>query len=179
MGTRQPGESLQAQVASLRATRWFTDQPVSASEIMRVLEAARWTGSARNRQPWRFLVVRDRDLLRQLSLLGGYAAHLAVAPVAVALAVDHAAGGEDAEFDAGRAAQSLMLAAHGHGLGSCPASFFPSSNADQAGRLCEVEAPWKVRTAISLGYPAAAPQGRSAIPTGRLPLDRITRWIGF
>ncbi|MFB4301048.1 nitroreductase family protein [Actinomadura sp. NTSP31] len=178
MGGEQLGEPLHAQVSSLRATRWFADRPVPASEIVRVLEAARWTGSARNRQPWRFLVIGDRGLLRRLSLLGGYAAHLAAAPIAVVLAVDHAVGGEDAEFDAGRAAQSLMLAAHGLGLGSCPASFFPSSNADQAGRLCKVQTPWKVRTAISLGYPAPAPPGRSAIPTGRLPLDRITRWIG-
>ncbi|MFB4315905.1 nitroreductase family protein [Actinomadura sp. 21ATH] len=172
-------EPLRAPVSSLRATRWFDDRPVPAAEIVRVLEAARWTGSARNRQPWRFVVVQDRSLLRELSLLGGYAAHLAAAPVAVVLAVDHAAGGQDAEFDAGRVAQSLMLAAHGLGLGSCPASFFPAANAERAARLCGVRPPWKVRTAISLGYPAPAPRGRSAIPSGRLPLDGLTRWIGF
>jgi len=174
----QAGEPLRAEVASLRATRWFADTPVPARDVMRVLEAARWTGSARNRQPWRFLVVQDLGLRKRLSLLGGYAAHLAAAPVVVLLAVDHLTGGEDAEFDGGRAAQSLMLAAHGLGLASCPASFFPASNAEQAGRLAGVEAPWKVRTAISLGYPAPAPRGRSAIPSGRLPLDRLVRWIG-
>ncbi|GLY74181.1 nitroreductase [Actinoallomurus iriomotensis] len=170
-------EPLRAEVGSLRATRWFADAPVPTREIVRVLEAARWTGSARNRQPWRFIVVRDRGLREELSLLGGYAAHLAAAPVAVLLAVDHATGGEDAEFDAGRAAQSLMLAAHGLGLGSCPVSFFPAPNAEQAGRLVGVETPWKVRTAIALGHPARAPRGRSAIPAGRLPLDQVVRWI--
>jgi nitroreductase len=163
--------------AVLRATRWFTGTPVPEEDVVRVLEAARWTGSARNRQPWRFVVVTDSRLRGELSLLGGYAGHLAGAPVVVLLAVDHAAGGEDAEFDAGRAAQSLMLAAHRLGLGSCPASFFPADNAERAAWLAGVEAPWKVRTAISLGYPAPAPRGRSAIPTGRLPLDRLVRWI--
>ncbi|MEU0479024.1 nitroreductase family protein [Streptosporangium sp. NPDC006013] len=162
----------------LRATRWFADTPVPTGDIVRVLEAARWTGSARNRQPWRFVVVRDRGLQQRLSLLGGYAAHLAAAPVVVLLAVDHGTGGEDAEFDAGRAAQSLMLAAHDLGLGSCPASFFPAANAERAGRMVGVEAPWQVRTAISLGHPAPAPRGRSAIPSGRLPLDELVRWIG-
>lgn len=165
--------------SSLRATRWFADTPVPRHEIVRVLEAARWTGSARNRQPWRFVVVRDPGLRSELSRLGAYAAHLAGAPVVVLLAVDHASGGEDAEFDAGRAAQNLMLAAHDLGLGSCPASFFPAANAERAGRLVGVEAPWKVRTGISLGHPAPArgPGGRSAIPPGRLPLDRLVRWI--
>lgn len=170
-------EPLRAEVASLRATRWFAGTPVPKREILRALEAARWAGSARNRQPWRFIVVRDGGLRERLSLLGGYAAHLAAAPVVVLLAVDHGTGGEDAEFDAGRSAQSLMLAAHGLGLGSCPVSFFPASNAEQAGRLAGVEAPWRVRTAIALGYPAQAPRGRSAIPSGRLPLDRLVRWI--
>ncbi|MEU0563836.1 nitroreductase family protein [Nonomuraea sp. NPDC005983] len=171
------GETLRAEVASLRATRWFADTPVPTSEIVRVLEAARWTGSARNRQPWRFVVVRDRGLQKALSLLGAYAAHLAAAPVVVLLAVNQETGGEDAEFDAGRAAQSLMLAAHGLGMGTCPASFFPAYNAERAARMVDVEAPWKVRTAISLGYPAPTPPGRSAIPSGRLPLDRLVRWI--
>ncbi|GAA5067160.1 nitroreductase [Thermocatellispora tengchongensis] len=171
------GDGTRAGVASLRATRWFTGEPVPTGEIVRVLEAARWTGSARNRQPWRFVVVRDRELQRRLSLLGGYAGHLATAPVVVLLAIDHGTGGEDAEFDGGRVAQSLMLAAHAAGLGSCPASFFPAANVARAGRLAGVEPPWRVRTAISLGYPAPAPEGRSAIPTGRLPLDRLVRWI--
>ncbi|MEW2353028.1 nitroreductase family protein [Spirillospora sp. NPDC029432] len=64
-------EPLRAPVSSLRATRWFDDRPVPAAEIVRMLEAARWTGSARNRQPWRFVVVQDRGPLRELSLLGG------------------------------------------------------------------------------------------------------------
>ncbi|WP_220040328.1 nitroreductase family protein [Nonomuraea aridisoli] len=165
-------------MTGLRAVRWFTDEPVPTREILKVLEAARWTGSARNRQPWRFVVVRDHTLQKRLSTLGGYAGHLATAPVVVLLAIDHGTGGEDAEFDAGRAVQNLMLAAHAVGLGSCPASFFPAPNAEQAGRLVDVEPPWKVRAAISLGYPAPAPKGTSAIPSGRLPLDHLVRWLG-
>ncbi|NLU68981.1 nitroreductase family protein [Streptomyces sp. HNM0574] len=162
-------------LSSLRARRWFTDEPVGDADLYRVLEAGRWTGSARNRQPWRFVVVRDRGVREELSRLGAYAGHLAAAPVVIVLAADEDTGGEDAQFDAGRAAQNLMLAAHFLGLGSCPASFFPAGNADRAGELCRVTRPWTVRTALSLGHPAPAPTGRSAIPTGRLPLaDLVT-----
>jgi len=173
---RAPGENdLITAITSLRATRWFTDEAVNDEDLRRVLEAARWTGSARNRQPWRFVVVRGAETRRELSLLGLYAAHLASAPVVVALAVQDEVGNEDGRFDAGRAAQNLMIAADSLGLGSCPASFFPHVNADRAGHLCRVSAPWRVRTAISLGHPAPAPTGRSAIPTGRIPLpDLVT-----
>jgi nitroreductase len=91
----------------------------------------------------------------------------------VALAIDEAAGGLDAQLDAGRAAQNMMLAAHVQALGSCPATFFPAADIDQAGRLCGVRPPWRVRTALSLGHPADAPTGQSAIPTGRHPLSAL------
>ncbi|MEV4220408.1 nitroreductase family protein [Nonomuraea sp. NPDC049725] len=164
-------------LTSLRASRWFTTAPVSDEELRQVLEAGRWAGSARNRQPWRFVVVRSGAVRRRLSGLGAYAAHLATAPVVIALAVDEDAGGEDAQFDAGRAAQNMMLAAHLQGLGSCPVSFFPATNADRAGRICRLTPPWRVRTAVCLGHPAPAPPGKSAIPTGRLPLAALVTEI--
>ncbi|RBQ16755.1 nitroreductase [Spongiactinospora rosea] len=160
-------------ITSLRATRTFTPDDVSQDQMTAVLEAARWAGSARNRQPWRFAVVRDRALLRELSALGAYAGHLAGAPVAVLLAVDATLSTQDAEFDAGRAAQNLMLAAHMLGLGSCPVSFFPAGNAETATRLAGFREPWHVRTGISLGHPAPAAKGTPAIPQGRLPLGDL------
>ncbi len=172
-----PVDRVAPALTSLRATRWFTDDPVDDGQLRQVLEAGRWTGSARNRQPWRFVVVRDGETRRQLARLGAYAGHLAVAPVVIALGVEEAAGGEDAQFDAGRAAQNMMLAAQLQGLGSCPASFFPAANADRAGPLCGLALPWRVRTAISLGRPAPAPPGKSAIPTGRLPLAELVTEI--
>ncbi|MFH8349885.1 nitroreductase family protein [Streptomyces sp. NPDC018045] len=162
-------------LTSMRATRWFTTTPVAEEQLRQVLEAGRWTGSARNRQPWRFVVVRSRAVRQQLATLGAYAGHLATAPVVIALGVEEHAGGEDAQFDAGRAAQNMMLAAHLQGLGNCPASFFPAENADRAGLLCGLTPPWRVRTAISIGHPAPTPAGTSAIPAGRLPLtDLVT-----
>jgi nitroreductase/RimJ/RimL family protein N-acetyltransferase len=170
--TPHPADA-RAHLAGLRAVRHFTPEPVTDADLRRVLATARWAGSARNRQPWRFVVTRDATLRAELSRLGAYAAHLADAPLAVLLAVDTEHGGEDAEFDAGRAAQTLMLAAHALGLGSCPASFFPAVNARRATALAGLAHPWRVRSAISLGRPAPAPAGRSAIPTGRRPLDDL------
>lgn len=159
---------------ALRATRWFTSEPVSPADVDRILDTGRWTGSARNRQPWRIAVVRDGDVRARLSRLGAYALHLAAAPLVLLLAIDTAGGGADAEFDAGRLAQSLMLAADALGLGSCPVTFFPGDNVARATALAGLAPPWRVRTAIALGRPAPAPGGgRPAIPTGRKPLGDL------
>lgn len=168
-----PRSSAVAAVVSMRAARSFTEEPVDEEELHHVLQAGRWTGSARNRQPWRFILVRSREVRHQLARLGAYAGHLTTAPAVIALAVNPVTGGEDAQFDAGRAAQNMMLAAHLQGLGSCPVSFFPAENVDRAGELCQVTHPWEVRTAISIGHPAATPEGKSAIPLGRLPLSEL------
>ncbi len=159
----------------LRAVRRYTADPVGDDLLDRILEAGRWTGSARNRQPWRVAVIRDVAPRRELSRLGAYAGHLRDAPVVLLLAVDTAAGGADAEFDAGRLAQTLMLAADAVGLGSCPVTFFPDANVRRATAIAGVAPPWRVRTGIALGRPAPpAPRaGRPAIPTGRRPRSEL------
>lgn len=50
-------------LTSLRTVRFFSGEPVSQEALDDILEVARWSGSARNRQPWKFLVVRDRGTL--------------------------------------------------------------------------------------------------------------------
>lgn len=160
-------------LASLRATRAFTDEPVSDDALAAILEVGRWTGSARNRQPWRVAVVRDRGRRAALGRLGAYAQVLAGAPLVLLLAIDSERGGADAEFDAGRLAQAMMLAAHAHGLGCCPATIFPDDNVRRATAAAGLAPPWRVRTAIAVGHPGVAPRGRRAIPSGRRPLEEF------
>lgn len=156
---------------SLRAVRRFLRGQVPADAVAEIVEVARWTGSARNRQPWRVMLVTDPAKRASLARLGAYASPLEQAPLVVLLAIDLALGGADAEFDAGRFAQSVMLAAHAQGLGSCPVSFFPAANIRMAAAMTGLREPWQVRTAIAIGYPdptARDDVGRPAIPTGRL-----------
>jgi nitroreductase len=160
-------------LASLRSVRHFSDRPVSREQIDEVLDVARWTGSARNRQPWRFCVVTDKAVQRRLSCLGQYAGHLADAPVTlVLLSADD--GRLDTSFDLGRVAQTLSLAAHAAGLGSCLATLYPDDNVAEACRILGLEPGWLPQHAMSLGYPAASQQGPpTAIPAGRLPLSAL------
>ena len=97
---------------SLRAIRHFTSQAIPDDVLERILQAARWTGSAKNTQPWQFVVVRSRKTLAELAVCGGYASHLSGAALAIVLATPPGF----ALFDAGRVTQNMMLAAWSDGL---------------------------------------------------------------
>jgi nitroreductase len=160
-------------LASARSVRHFTGRPVSREQIDQILDVARWTGSARNRQPWRFRVVTDKPVQQRLSRLGQYAGHLAHAPVLlVLLSADD--GHLDTAFDLGRVAQAISLAAHAVGLGTCLATLYPDDNVAEAGRILGLEPGWLPKHAMSVGYPAISGQLRpTAIPAGRLPLTAL------
>ena len=67
----------------LRAVRQLRPDPLPEPVLHDILEVARWSGSAGNRQPWEFVVVRDRDMLAQLAAIdGANAGHLANAAAA-------------------------------------------------------------------------------------------------
>ena len=72
-------------ILSLRAVRYFTPQAIPDDVLERILQAARWTGSAKNTQPWQFVILRKRETLRELAALGRYASHLAGAALGIVL----------------------------------------------------------------------------------------------
>jgi len=165
------------ELVGARSVRIFADRPVPRAIVAGLVEIARRTGSARNRQPWRFVAVDDPATLRVLGTCGAYAEHVATAPCAIVLlSMDD--GRRDTEFDVGRVAQSLTVAATEAGLGSCLATFYPEADIARAAAVLRLEPGWVPRHALSLGYPAPRPAGRSAVPPGRLPTDEVLRWHG-
>ncbi len=165
-------------IVGLRAVRHFTDQPVPEEVLMRILEAGRWAGSSKNSQKWHFVVVRNGQTLERLAGCGRYASHLRTAAFAIAIATEP---GETNAFDAGRAAQNMMLAARADGVGSCIASMHDEACARGVLGVPERK---RVLLAISFGYPMReAPktiegQPREKVLTrlGRKPLEEIARW---
>src|SRR2546421_5002583 len=67
----------------LRAVRQFRPDPIPQEVVDAVLDVARWSGSASNRQPWEFVVIRNKETLGVLSKLEGFASHLAGASVGI------------------------------------------------------------------------------------------------
>ncbi len=142
-------------VRSLRAVRAFRPDPIPPAVVADMLQAARWTGSAHNRQPWEIVVVGDRGTLRALAEAGVWARHLADAPLGIALVM----AGEDPiteAFDEGRLAERIMLAGLGRGIGGCIAWFDEPPGADEAAKaILGIPAERTLRTVLALGYPQA------------------------
>lgn len=157
----------------LRAVRQFRPDPIPEAVLADVLQVARWTGSARNMQPWEFLVIRDRAMLRALGGLPGTAAHLAGAALGIVIVLaGHPKLVPHETFDDGRLSERIMLAAAVHGVGACIGWFTDEGTADLKA-LLGIPAERLVRTAISLGYAdtATAPPGRAN--PGRKPLAAL------
>src|SRR5919205_1034133 len=92
-------------VRTLLAVRSYQDKPVPEEVIRRVLDAGRLTASGMNSQPLHFVVVQDRDTLRQLGALARTGPYVAQAPAAIVVAIDKT---PLAVSDGSRAIQSLL-----------------------------------------------------------------------
>ncbi len=142
-------------INSRRDVRSFSDQPVSAEHLDRILEAARRSPSSRNTQPWDFVLVTDKAQLAELSAVwvgGGHVAGSA-ATIALIVAVDQA-DDPGVRFDLGQVTMSIMLAAADLGIGSGHSA---ARDQDLARRVLGLPADRACAFLISLGYPAGRP----------------------
>ncbi len=102
-------------VSTVLAVRTYADKPIPAEAVRRIVEAAHLTGSSMNRQPWHFIVVDDRALLRKLGAAAPSGPYIAEAVLAVVVVIEPT---RFAVSDASRAIQSMMLTAWDDGIGS-------------------------------------------------------------
>jgi len=154
-------------VTGLRAIRSYRHEPLSAADLAAILEAARWTGSAKNRQDWAFVVVQGEQQLGRLAACGGFTQP--VRDSAATIAIVEEPGGY--EFDSGRVAQNIMLGAAAIGVASCPITLHRDND---AARVLELPEGCRCRYAIALGY--ATDDAAPARFGGRKPLDELVHW---
>jgi len=157
-------------VRTLLAVRSYRDTPVPDAVVRRIVEAARLTGSGMNRQPWHFIVVRDRNTLRRLGELASSGPYVAQAPLAIVVAVDKTSF---AVSDVSRAIQSMLLTAWADGVGSNWVGF---GGLDKVKALLDIPAKLDVLAILPFGYPARA-IGRGK--KDRKPLQEIAHLERF
>jgi nitroreductase len=154
-------------IASRREVRNYDDREIAPETERRILEAGRVAGSAANRQPWRFLVVSDRAKLAEVVYVPE---NVLNAKLVVAVA-------SSAPFDAGRAAQNMMLAAWNEGIGSCPNGVSDREKGDQ---MLGIEDGESV-IVLTFGYPARKPNPESRTAeewverANRKPFDEVVK----
>lgn len=151
-------------IISKRDTRSYSDRLISDESLHRILQAGRMAGSAKNAQPCRFVVVRSAEKKRELAGCGQFSQQVPNAAVAIAVVMPNDAR----EFDAGRAAQNMMLAAWSEGIASCAVTMH---DADCVRRVLRLPEGYRVSIVIPFGYPPA--EGVQSLGAKRLPLEEV------
>mgnify|MGYP000409393576 FL=1 len=145
-------------ILTRRSIRRYETKDIPEEVLTRILEAGRQAPSAANRQPIRFVIVEDRDLLKVLcdTLITRFVKYASVAIVGCA-DVKSLLTGKWAVVDAAIAMENMVIAAWTLGVGSC---WIGACNEEKVKELLKIPDKWKVVALVTLGYPAEQPKPR-------------------
>jgi len=170
-------------ISQRKSIRAFTDKEVEEEKLLKVLEAGRLAPSAKNRQEWRFIVVRDPETKKKLAKAcygQKYVEQASVVLVGCAISPDYImpCGQPAYTVDVSIAFSFMMLEAWELGLGTCWLGAFLE---EEVKETLNVPDAMRVVVVMPLGYPAGGPVGSvktsqesgRATGTYRMPLDEI------
>lgn len=154
--------SVQTAISERRSIRAYQNKPVEDEKLQLVLEAARLAPSARNRQEWRFIVVKDRETREKLAAAANGKQFVAEAPVIIAACATEAeyvmsCGQPAGTVDTSIAFSFLILQAHELGLGTCWLGAYDENAVKEI--LC-IPPHVRVVAMSPLGYPAQSPEAK-------------------
>jgi nitroreductase len=154
-----------------RSVRSFTATPVPAKIIEKIVDAGRLAPTARNVQPWEFVVVTNQDTRRALARLATTGPFIADAPVCVAVFC------ADTKYwleDGCAATENIIIAARAHGLGHCWVAGDKKPYAGAVSELLGVPAGYHLISLIAVGHPKEEPP-----PVQKRPLKDVLHWEKF
>ena len=156
-------------ILSRRSIRSYTSEPVTRSDIIKILEAARWAPSGLNNQPWKFIVVQDRDTIDKLAGCTRYSAIVMGANVIIAVFLDtETMYNHTKDVQAiGAAIQNMLLACWELGLGSVWLGEI-LNNKEQVNLILNAPESLELMAAIAIGHP-----DRSKTSSSRKELKEI------
>jgi nitroreductase len=153
-----------------RSIRNFQDKMVSEKEINMILEAGRWTPSASNRQPWKFIVIKDRDFINKIAKAASYGRFIKEASVLIAIIGKIKTSPKWYIIDTSLVSMNMMLMAWSMGIGTC---WIGAMNREKAKQILELKDDDYVLTILPFGYI----KGNIPDPTHRKSLKEIVTEI--
>lgn len=137
-----------------RSVREYEETPVPREIIEVAVDCGRLAATARNEQPWEFVVVSDAEKRARIADITNYGKFIATAPVCIAVLC------KDGTYyleDGSAATQNILVAAHALGLGTCWVAGDKKPYADELRRLLGAPQGYKLISLIALGYAARVP----------------------
>jgi len=133
-----------------RSVRVFKDKNIPKLKLEQICDAARFAATARNLQPWEFVVVTDKSKLNQLAALSENGRFMAQAAACLAVfCIDTKYFLEDGSA----ATSNILLAATALGIGSCWIAGDKKPYCPQVNALLNAPSGWRLVSMVALGYP--------------------------
>ena len=158
-----------------RSVRSFTQEAISDDDLQELLKAGMQAPSARNEQPWHFIVIDDPEKLHAIPEFHAHAKMLFEAPLAILVCSDRKLESKRAAWlqDCSAATENILLAAHAKGLGGVWIGIFPDSER-VFGMQNLLAMPKDVRPValIALGHPAVTPKPEDRFDPKRVHLNQ-------
>ena len=165
-------------IRARRNVRTYRKEPVAEADLLQIVEAGWRSPSARNTQPWDFVIVTDPEQLQGLSTVWQGAKHIAGAPAAIALVAPLPADEKRRvvdSYDLGQATMAITIAAADLGIGTAHSSV---DDQDKARAILGVPEDRFVAYLLGVGYPADRPLAPIRKPDRR-PFEEVIhlgRW---
>jgi nitroreductase len=173
MAKREYADSAIEDLRTVRQARLYHPDPVPADVLDTLIEVARWTGSSRNTQPWRFIVIDDRAQLQRISEIRPPINWVAGAPLGITIVLDGVNESSEA-YDEGRVTERILIAARLLGLGGGIAWFGDEAQQARGKEILGIPENHLARSVVAIGYPTTTKDHRpNPAQKGRKPLDDL------
>jgi nitroreductase len=157
-------------IKSRRSIRSFVSTDIPDNQIKMILEAGQWAPSASNRQAWKFIVIKKKELIKDLAKIANYGKFASEAPVVIAIV---GFAGKNPKWyvqDTSIASMNMMLMAWSLNIGTC---WIGSLNREKAKELLGLSKEDFLLTILPFGYI----KGNIPNPTPRKELNKIVKEI--
>ena len=142
-------------IYSRRSIRDYSDERVSQEDLHEIINAGIWAPSGLNNQPWRFVIIQDKDVKKRLSSTTHYSHIVLAAPALIAVYLD-----KDAMYDevkdhqaAGACIQNMLLAVEALGLGAVWLGQILKKKGE-VNSILEVEDTYDLMAVLAIGHPS-------------------------
>ena len=141
-------------IKSRRAVREYLEKEPTDKAIEKILDAGRWAPSGLNNQPWRFVVIKDKDVKEDISRLTKYSKIVRSAPVLICVFLDNQEvyNRDKDMLSAGACIQNMILEAHSLCLGTCWLGEILNKK-EKINQLLKVPRDYELMAVVTLGYP--------------------------
>ncbi len=154
-----------------RSIRSYTDKKVSKEVLTELIDCARLAPSARNEQPWEFVVVTGKETKQKIADITAHGRFIADAAACIIVC------SKKSDYfleDCSAATENILLAARAFGISTCWVAGHKKDYSEDAKKLLRIPDEYLVISFISLGYSDGQPE-----PHGKRTVEEVIHWEKF